>query len=141
MARRKETTDDCDHAANASTKPLCAKIASFGRKLGKADAELVEVVPLFLRRVFLRWRARARLTQTLAGPRRRSFFAVRRSWWRRVLEDESLRAAILRVLARLLRWRRRGHGLGNRRRCGRLDRRRRRRVAAAAGDAPPVPRV
>ena len=37
---------------------------------------------------------------------------MRRSWWRRVLEDASLRAAALRVLARLLRWLVSGRGAG-----------------------------
>ena len=37
---------------------------------------------------------------------------MRRSWWRRVLEDESLRAAVLRVLAQLLRWAVNGRGAG-----------------------------
>ena len=54
-----------------------------------------------------------RRTHALDGRRRRtSFFAARRSWWRRVLEDASLRAAALRVLARLLRWLVSGRGAG-----------------------------
>ena len=68
---------------------------------------------ILTRTAFARWRARTRLAQSLDGRRRRtSFFAVRRSWWRRVLEDASLRAAILRVLARLLRWLVSGRGAG-----------------------------
>ena len=58
---------------------------------------------IFVRTAFARWRARTRLAHTLAG-RRRSFFARRRSWWRRAWENESFRAGILRVLAKLLRW-------------------------------------
>ena len=66
-----------------------------------------------VRKALERWRARARLAHALDGRRRRpSFFAVRRSWWRRVLEDASLRAAALRVLARLLRWLVSGRGAG-----------------------------
>ena len=60
-----------------------------------------------------RWRARTRLTRAHFGRRKRpSFFSARRSCLRRVLEDESLRAATLRVLARLLRWLVSGRGAG-----------------------------
>ena len=71
------------------------------------------MLPLLLRKAFGRWRARARLTQAQqAQGRRRSFFAARRSWWRRVLEDESLRAAALRALLAFLRWAVSGRGAG-----------------------------
>ena len=60
-----------------------------------------------------RWKARTHLTRPHVGRRRRpSFFSSRRSCLRRVLEDESLRAATLRVLARLLRWLVSGRGAG-----------------------------
>ena len=83
-------------------------------KHAEAQAGRAPIAPPFLRQVFLRWRARARLVQTLAGRRgrRESFFAARRSWWQRVLEDESLRAAALRALCALLRWAVRGRGAG-----------------------------
>ena len=64
-------------------------------------------------KAFGRWRARTHLTHPHVGRRRRpSFFSARRSCLRRVLEDESLRAATLRVLARLLRWLVSGRGAG-----------------------------
>ena len=37
---------------------------------------------------------------------------MRRSWWRRAWENESFRAGILRVLAKLLRWVVSGRGAG-----------------------------
>ena len=66
-----------------------------------------------VRKALGRWRARTRLTHAHSGRRRRpSFFSARRSCLRRVLEDESLRAVALRVLARLLRWAVSGRGAG-----------------------------
>ncbi len=83
-------------------------------RLQVEDAEREGVLPLILRKAFGRWRARARLTHALqAHGHRRSFFArARRSWWRRVLEDESLRAAALRALFAFLRWAVSGRGAG-----------------------------
>ena len=79
----------------------------------ESDSEAEITRDILTRTAFARWRARTRLAQSLDGRRRRtSFFAVRRSWWRRVLEDASLRAAALRVLARLLRWLVSGRGAG-----------------------------
>ena len=68
-----------------------------------SDSEAEITRDIRARTAFERWRARTRLAHTLAG-RRRSFFAARRSWWRRAWENESFRAGILRVLAKLLRW-------------------------------------
>ena len=82
-------------------------------RLPAEDNEREDVLPLFLRKAFLRWRARARFAQSLGGRRRRPIFSsARRSWWRRVLEDESLRAVAFRVVARLLRWAVSGRGAG-----------------------------
>ena len=60
-----------------------------------------------------RWRARTYFARPHVERRRRqSFFSSRRSCLRRVLESETLRAATLRLLARLLRWLVSGRGAG-----------------------------
>ena len=102
-----EIAEDAEELAGPASLPTVLRVivTAWRARVAFVKAVLARQNTDLRREVLLRWRVGALAARRAPRPSAPPLSALRgNSWWQRVLEDESLRAACVRALLALLRW-------------------------------------